>query len=99
STGWSIIDGHVGGLTTGGIFKNLANIKQGDEYEVETGDGSVKRYRVLESLSSSEEKAPSILFSQDPSVASQLNLITCSGTFNTQSRRYSDRVIVTSQLM
>jgi hypothetical protein len=41
---------------------------------------------------------PAVLFAHDPSIDSQLNLITCYGKFNYQSGQYDERSIVVSKL-
>lgn len=97
--GLSIIDGHVDGRASAGIFKNLGNLKQGDEFTVEMGSGSLKTFRVKKVSTIDTNAAVNILFSQDPQIESQLNLITCGGTFNKQARQYDKRVIVVSELI
>ncbi len=97
--GLSIIDGHVDGQRNQGIFFQLNNLEPGDEYEVERGDGLIKRFRVMEVTTVDNKDAANILFSQKPSVGSQLNLITCGGDFDPARREYDKRVIVTSELI
>ncbi len=96
--GLSIIAGHVSGKTTDGVFKNLKNLKTGDEFEVELGNGEVKYYKVTETHQVKESEAAGILFSQNPKVRSQVNLITCGGTFNKSTNQYDDRIIVSGEL-
>lgn len=98
-TGLSIIDGHVDGREADGIFKNLANLKENDEYSIEMGDGNTTRYRVIEVASVDTSGAANVLFSQKPNVKSQLNLITCGGDFDPSARSYNKRVIVSSELI
>ena len=97
--GLSIIDGHVDGRAEAGIFKRLADLKAGAEYSVEMGNGSVKRYRVKEVVTLDTKEAVNALFSQNLKVKSQLNLITCGGTFDQQSQQYDKRVIAVSELI
>jgi len=96
--GLSIIDGHVDGKTQDGIFANLVKIKPDAEVSIEFGDSSKKVFRVLAVDEVEEASAASILFSQNPKVANQLNLITCGGDFNEKTRRYEKRVIVSTKL-
>jgi len=98
-TGLSIVDGHVDGRAETGIFKRLADLKENDEYAVEMGDGSLKRYRVKKVVAIDTKDAANVLFSQDPKVKSQLNLITCGGNFDQQSQQYDKRIIVVSELV
>lgn len=97
--GLSIIDGHVTGRTTDGIFIHLEQLKPGDTYSIEFGDGHRKQFEVLKITSVKEKDAAAILFSQNPDVSNQLNLITCGGDFDTDTNQYEDRVIVSSKLV
>lgn len=97
--GLSIIDGHVDGRQNAGIFKRLGDLKQGDVFELELGGGTELSYRVLQVQTVDVAGAENTLFSQDPTVKSQLNLITCGGNFNRESQLYEKRVIVSSELM
>lgn len=96
--GLSIIDGHLDGYKHDGIFKNLAKLKAGDTYTVEKGDGSLLNYKVKSVQTMSVADANSKLFSKDPSIKSQLNLITCGGAFDEGKKEYDKRVIVVSEL-
>lgn len=97
--GLSVISGHVTGRTTDGVFKDLAKLNSGDEFEIELGSGDVKRYKVIETVQVKEVESANYLFSQSPKVKSQVNLITCGGNFNDQSEQYDDRVIVSAELI
>jgi len=97
--GLSIIDGHLNGVEAPGVFRNLHLLNAGDQFTVETGDGSKLRYEVMEVRSETASDALNYLFSQEPSVTSQLNLITCGGVFNDELRRYDERVIVSAKLL
>ncbi len=96
--GLSIIAGHVSGRTTVGVFKQLKDLGQGDEFEIELGNGDIKRYKVLETKQIKEPESAAVLFNQDPNVSSQLNLITCGGNFDSSTDQYEDRIIVSGQL-
>lgn len=98
-TGLSIIDGHVNGRKADGIFKNLKNLKNGDEFTVKLGSGKTLRYKVFGQTSVATKDAPNVLFSQDPTKKSQLNLITCGGAFNKKANQYEQRVIVNAELL
>lgn len=98
-TGLSIIDAHVSGRSTDGLFKNLHTLTENDEFTVERGDGKVLSYKVMQVTTVPEADSAAVLFSQDPKVKSQLNLITCGGSYDTASRQYTERTIVTSQLI
>ena len=96
--GLSIIDGHVSGRKTEGVFKNLKSLQKGDTFILERGNGTKLTFKVFETRTVPEGEAAAILFSQNPKVLSQLNLITCGGEFNKKSQQYSDRVIISAQL-
>ncbi len=96
--GLSIIAGHVTGKTSDGVFKQLGVLKAGDMFEIELGNGEVKSYKVIETKQVKEAESAGVLFSQNPKVKSQVNLITCGGTFNKTTNQYDDRIIVSSEL-
>lgn len=96
--GLSIIDGHVDGrLQDGAVFKRLPEVKKDAEIAVEFGDGSSKTFRVISVTTVPESEAAGLLFSQDPVVSSQLNLITCSGRYINGG--YDHRTIVSAELV
>ena len=97
--GLSIIDGHVDGRVNGGIFRDLIKLKIGDEFNIELGVGTINNYKVTKIIQVSAKNATSVLFSQDPKIKSQLNLITCGGKYNSQTKQYDDRIIVYSELL
>lgn len=98
--GLSIIDGHVDGRSSdAGIFKKLKDLQADQEFTIQMGNDQSLKYKVLSVKSIKTEEAGSQLFSQNPDVMSQLNLITCGGKFDRDSRQYEERVIVSSQLI
>jgi LPXTG-site transpeptidase (sortase) family protein len=99
SRGLSVIDGHVDGQRSDGIFKSLGSLKPDDTFEVKLGNGEVLTYQVMSVQTTAAAEAASLLFSQDPKVASQLNLITCAGRFDSRSQRYDKRVVISSKLV
>ena len=94
--GLSIIDGHVDGRSEPGIFKNLGKLDVGDSFTIEYGSGDKQNFKVTSKAKATIEDSPAVLFSQDPEQTSQLNLITCGGTYDKSARRYLERIIVTS---
>jgi LPXTG-site transpeptidase (sortase) family protein len=97
--GLSIIDGHLDGKDADGIFIHLQKMKQDDTFTIEFGDGSTKQFKVTSITTVDTKDAANVLFSQNPKATSQLNLITCGGTFDRSSRLYDKRVIVSSELV
>lgn len=95
--GLSIIDGHVDGATRPtAIFSNLKRLKVGDEFSLTLGNGNVLRYRTLSVTEANVADALNVLTSQDPNTPSQLNLITCTGTYEANVRSYDRRVVVSA---
>lgn len=99
SPGVSVIDGHVDGYTVPGIFNRLKDLHANDRFTVELGNGTINTYRVMDNVTVKNASALSVLFSQKPKVASQLNLITCGGIFDTKTETYDQRVIVSAELI
>ncbi|MEI7579195.1 MAG: class F sortase [bacterium] len=97
--GLSIIDGHLNGTSKGGIFRNLENSKKDDQFEVKMGDDSVKKFVVKDVLTVNNDQAVNVLFSQDPAIKSQLNLITCGGTYDKAAHHYDQRIIVIAEYL
>lgn len=97
--GLAIIDGHVSGKTTDGVFKNLKKLTKDQTFSIELGSGKTLQYKVLETVELKESEAANYLFSQKPTVKSQLNLITCGGNFNRAANQYENRIIVAAELV
>lgn len=90
--GLSIIDGHVNGRNSDeGIFKHLKELKPGDEVIVETGAGTRTTFTVFSGESLPTDQVADKLFSQVPTIKRQLNLITCTGTYDKTARSYTER--------
>lgn len=92
--GLSIIAGHFDGQQGDAVFKKLNMLKAGDTFQVERGDGTAISFKVIQVTHTAIKDAASVLFSQDPKLKSQLNLVTCGGTFDEQAKTYDQRVIV-----
>lgn len=95
--GLSIIDGHVTGRVNNGIFKDLDKLKDGDTFKIEFGNGTSKDFKVVKKVDVLVKDAAGVLFSQEPGIERQLNLITCSGVFDKKSQSYPNRLIVIAQ--
>lgn len=97
-SGLSVIVGHVNGRKSDdGIFKNLDKLKEGDQFSVEFGNGEERQFVVKTVQSYDVASAANYLFSQSPDASSQLNLVTCGGTYDKAAKTYNKRVIVTSE--
>lgn len=93
--GAMLIDGHVHGPTAKGAFYELKNLAVDDQIEVERGDGQKFNYRVVSSavtLVDKTDMAKAML----PIVPGEqgLNLITCTGQFNSVNNDYPERLVI-----
>lgn len=96
--GLSIIDGHVNQAKTAGVFAKLDALKPEDTIQVQVGS-STRLFSVMKVKTVPVAEATSELFSQDPQVPSQLNLITCDGVYDTATRNFTERTIVQARLL
>lgn len=96
--GLSIIDGHVDGVSAAGVFEKLSSLVPGTALTITFGDGSTKHFTVTQVVSVNTDEAANVLFSQDPAIPSQINLITCTGTFDAKAHQYTKRSIVSAKL-
>lgn len=98
--GLSIIDGHISGrYNEDAIFQHLVNLHAGDKFTVKISGGNVLNYEVFNVQSVKLSKTMDILLTQDSSVTSQLNLITCGGTYDPKIKLYDRRIIVSAKLL
>ena len=97
--GLSILDGHVSGRYSDGVFKNLINVKVGDILQIEYGDKRIKKFEVVDSKTLPEKDSAPFLLKKRDDIKSQLNLITCGGLFNKSSQTFNDRIIVVAKLL
>lgn len=95
--GLSIISGHVDGREGPGIFKRLGDLRRGDPLTVEYGDGSTQTFVVKEVTHVVQGDAASLLFAKQKDIDAQLNLITCAGTFDPNTRTYDQRIVVVTE--
>lgn len=92
--GAMVIDGHVHGPTSPGVFIKLTNLKKGARIEIERGDGKKFIYKVH-----STKSYPADSVDMNAAMVSKvagkpgLSLITCGGDLNS-ANEYSERHIV-----
>lgn len=92
--GSAVMDGHVdNGLSLGGVFKRLGDIKVGDDVYVIAKDGSELHFivRGVETYPYTTGPTERIFGAND---VARLNLITCAGTWVRGDQTYSDRLVV-----
>jgi LPXTG-site transpeptidase (sortase) family protein len=90
--GPAIIAGHVD-WTGPGVFYHLRNLKPGDKVSVTREDGSVAAFRVTRVEQFAKDKFPTDLVYGNIDFAG-LRLITCGGSWNTQTHHYEDNIVV-----
>ncbi len=93
--GTVVLDGHVSGPTKQGVFYNLSKLKAGDTIQLTRGDGQVFTYSVVETKTYDDDKVdmPRVMTSAEAGKPG-LNVITCSGTFNSRTNQYEQRTVV-----
>jgi LPXTG-site transpeptidase (sortase) family protein len=97
-SGLSVMVGHVNGPTSDqAIFSGLARLQPGDIIQLTLGNDAKLGYRVRSVRSYSVNDSVNHLFSQEPDFTRQLNLITCSGSYDRATRSYSERTIVVAE--
>lgn len=96
--GLSVIDGHVTGLHNPGVFTRLSDLHTGDTFQVVRGDDVVLTFTVRATQLVDVADAENVLFNQLPNVKSQLDLITCGGSYIPSLHVYNKRLIVLSEL-
>jgi sortase A len=100
NTGSAVMAGHVdNGLALAGVFKHLKELRPGDSVYVEKKDGTELHF-VVESVKSypySEIPAAEVFGLNDD--GKHLNLITCIGSWMTDQKTYSERLVVYTRLV
>lgn len=93
--GAMLLDGHVAGPTQRGVFYNIKNLKAGDAIEVERGDGQKFTYKVVKSVVSDVKNTDmtAALLPVSEGKAG-LNLMTCTGPYDSKSGEYTQRITV-----
>jgi sortase (surface protein transpeptidase) len=95
--GLSIIDGHVHGVYAPGIFEKLGQLKAGDPLAIEFGDGHTVKFTVVSREDMSAEDANQKIYHKDTPINAQLNLMTCSGTYDKGKAEYTNRLLVVAK--
>lgn len=98
NNGNAVMAGHVDGLTGPGTFFNLKKLKAGDLILITGTDGTELTFSVREKKAYLPQEAPlKEIFGASPEP--HLNLITCTGIFNTTIGHYEERLVVYADLL
>ena len=90
--GTAVLDAH-----NTAAFKNLSNLKVGEEIYIKNRKGKWLRFRVTKAeIYAAKNLKPTILFA--PTSAKQVNLITCAGTLLSNGEA-THRLIVSAELV
>jgi hypothetical protein len=91
--GATVMAAHVSWNDHIGPFHQLGNAEIGDRLDVDTGDGFIRTYQVVERALYGKDELPAerIWRTVGPET---LVLITCGGSFNPQINRYRDNIVV-----
>jgi len=91
--GTTVLAGHVSWNGTIGPFSQLGRAELGEQLEIDTGDGYVRTYQVVERALYDKDELPAdrIWTTTGPEM---LALITCGGSFNPSIRRYRENIVV-----
>ncbi len=93
--GATLIDGHVSGWTTHGVFYNVLKLTAGDTLQIVKGDGTIVNYQVVKTqLYPADNVDMRAAITPVTAGKSGLNLITCAGQVKKGTSQFSQRVIV-----
>jgi LPXTG-site transpeptidase (sortase) family protein len=95
-TGAMLLDGHVNdALGSPGVFANLQSLTEGDELQIERGDKQIFAYAIkkIQAVPIADVDMKALLASIEDGEEG-LNLITCGGRYNYQTKTYDHRVLV-----
>jgi sortase (surface protein transpeptidase) len=98
AVGNAVIDGHLDSTTGPAVFLSLRNLRVGDRIYV-TDQAGRERGFVVTALESYPLAAAPLVRIFGPTSGRQLNLITCSGTWQAWEHLYDQRLVVYSQLL
>lgn len=98
--GASIIDGHVSGATQNGVFYDLNKLQAGDVVTIERGDGSTVDYKVVRKEVTDVDKVDmNKMFKTANENKHGLNLISCTGKFESKTKTYSQRIMIFTEVI
>lgn len=89
-----VIDGHNGGPTKQGVFKKIPQLKEGDQFVIERGDGVKYTFSVYDNVTVPLEEANKYMVKAMHSPVSgteSVTLITCTGEWSQTRGTYLSR--------
>lgn len=93
--GAMLLDGHVSGPTKKGVFFDIKNLVAGDSVEVERGDGKKYSFSVVKiQIFDANKVDMASLLTPIKSGSFGLNLITCTGKYDSKTHQYNQRAVV-----
>jgi len=96
--GPSVVLGHVDSRLGPGVFFSLGQLNPGDMLDIERADGSVAKFRVDKLERYKQSNFPTSLVYGNIDHAG-LRLITCSGSYDRELKRYDSNLIVYASLI
>ncbi|AZB44376.1 class F sortase [Bacillus sp. FJAT-42376] len=97
NAGNAVFAGHVDNKTGPAVFYNLKKLEKGDEIKVKDAEGKELVFIVKNKVSYPRDKAPLDEIFGSTS-RRNLNLITCTGTFDRSKRTHEERLVVYTEL-
>lgn len=95
NSGVSIISGHLdNGLGMSGVFKNLSELKTGDDVFVSYKDGSKKNFKVYSAEILDRSYSENSVIKNVNGNKPVLSLITCEGKWLSGEKTYENRLVV-----
>lgn len=97
-TGAMFVVGHYVGPHEAGVFWNLKKLNRGDVIEIEQGDGTISKFRVVEKIDYPVDNVDmrKALLPVNPDKLG-LNLMTCGGSWDVSSQLYDQRTLVRTE--
>ncbi|CAM3876074.1 class F sortase [Alkalicoccus chagannorensis] len=96
--GNAVLAGHVDSREGPAVFYDLDELEAGDEVHVDDEEGNTLTFQVTSVVQYDRREAP-IEDIFGPSSRRQMNLITCTGTFNQAEGTHDDRLVVYTELV
>jgi LPXTG-site transpeptidase (sortase) family protein len=97
--GVSLIDGHMQGRYSDGVFKKLDRLQAGQRVDIQLGNGQRRQFEVLRIDSYAADAASQEMLKPIEGADRQLTLITCGGKYDKQTKSYDRRVVVRTKLV